>query len=440
MWNSRYKHNVIIYLIIYGILGGVTGITNNELLSYLQIISPKIVAGISMCSAAVSMVLAALIVTVSKIGYKKILLVAPPVTIISILVMTATKNVPVVVVAYIVSQVFIGLYDILYPIMFSSYVPSSKQTKLFSIVLIDNLACQALVTLIAGNLVVWLFSKLANIKYSLASYWSGYQDRMSINMLASYTLSYRIILWIAACMMVVAFAFTFLMKEKPSDYRSVNVNGRETNLNLSTLKKLMTKPVLVFISFITIIQFGATLVTPYIPIYLNNYLHIPRGMTANINTIQTAAMFIGYFGAPWLEKKLGTVVSVGAATIACIPMMLILGIGTGLGTGSSLVMTVMVVYFFRSGIANATMPIQNTLQMAIVDKDLRPALTALVQILMMAVSFIDGLFTEFYLFKTLRGYATAYYIASALYIIGSLILIIFLFKQFNDIQPEEAGN
>lgn len=47
-WNPRYKRNVIVYLVVYGILGGVTGITNNELLSYLQIISPRIVAGITM--------------------------------------------------------------------------------------------------------------------------------------------------------------------------------------------------------------------------------------------------------------------------------------------------------------------------------------------------------------------------------------------------------
>lgn len=111
--------------------------------------------------------------------------------------------------------------------------------------------------------------------------------------------------------------------------------------------------------------------------------------------------------------------------------MITLGFGSALGTGSTLVVTVMIVYFLRSGIANAAMPIQNTLQMSIVDKDLRPAITALTQIVMAIVSFIDGLFTEFYLFRTMSGYATAYYIASGLYIVGSVILIIFLTKQYN---------
>ena len=39
-WNPRYKRNVIIYLLIYGILGAVTGITNDAALSYHKIVAP----------------------------------------------------------------------------------------------------------------------------------------------------------------------------------------------------------------------------------------------------------------------------------------------------------------------------------------------------------------------------------------------------------------
>ena len=42
-WNPRYRRNVIVYLWVYGILGAVTGITNNALLSYLDIAAPKVV-------------------------------------------------------------------------------------------------------------------------------------------------------------------------------------------------------------------------------------------------------------------------------------------------------------------------------------------------------------------------------------------------------------
>lgn len=45
-WNPRYKHNVIIYLWIYGILGAVTGITNDAALSYYKIVAPHLISGL----------------------------------------------------------------------------------------------------------------------------------------------------------------------------------------------------------------------------------------------------------------------------------------------------------------------------------------------------------------------------------------------------------
>ena len=46
--------------------------------------------------------------------------------------------------------------------------------------------------------------------------------------------------------------------------------------------------------------------------------------------------------------------------------------------------------FLRSGLANATMPIQQEVQMIIVDKDMRPAFTAVVQIAYAVIGIIDG--------------------------------------------------
>lgn len=77
------------------------------------------------------------------------------------------------------------------------------------------------------------------------------------------------------------------------------------------------------------------------------------------------------------------------------------------------------------------MPVQNTLQMMLVDKDLRPAFTALTNVVLAGVGFIDGIFTASFLLKTMQGYATAYYIASALYLIGSIILFLSLTKKYN---------
>lgn len=125
-------------------------------------------------------------------------------------------------------------------------------------------------------------------------------------------------------------------------------------------------------------------------------------------------MFIGYFFAPFLAKKLGAIVSIAAGTLTCAPLMFLMANGRHFGTGITLFVVVGVLLFLRSGLANATMPIQQEVQMIIVDKDMRPAFTAVVQIAYAVIGIIDGLFTAFYLLKTPAGYANAYYIATAL--------------------------
>src|SRR5699024_6558282 len=85
----------------------------------------------------------------------------------------------------------------------------------------------------------------------------------------------------------------------------------------------------------------------------------------------------------------------------------------------------------RTGLANATMPIQQEVQMGIVDKDLRPAFTGVVQIAYAIVGVIDGLFTEFYLCTTQDGYPNAYYIAAIIYVIASDLLLDIYAKKHN---------
>ena len=53
------------------------------------------------------------------------------------------------------------------------------------------------------------------------------------------------------------------------------------------------------------------------------------------------------------------------------------------------------------------------------------------------VGVIDGLFTEFYLFNTPNGYANAYYIATVIYVIASVLLLVFFAKKHNRILDDE---
>lgn len=61
------------------------------------------------------------------------------------------------------------------------------------------------------------------------------------------------------------------------------------------------------------------------------------------------------------------------------------------------------------------MSIQQEVQMIVVDKNMRPAFTEVVQIAYAGIGIIDELFTAFYLLKIPAGYVNVYYIATALY-------------------------
>lgn len=442
-WNPRYKRNVYIYLAIYGILGAVTGITNDAALSYYKIVAPELISSLNIFNALTAILMSLAIATVHKLGYRKILLILPPLTAIFMALTTATNNQYIIMFAYIISWTAIGIYDLMYPLMWTSYVPGKIRTKMFSVVMIVNLITQTICTFLGGKAIVWFFSSLQGISYNEASKLSGQEELMKGSILANYTNSYKILILITAAVTMLAFILALFVKDIPSDYRSEQSEKATRKDKMAMYKKLLNKRTIMWIAYIAGVQLGARLIAVYVPIYLNNYLHIPRDITSTINTFVQAAMLIGYIFAPFLEKKLGAIVSVAAGTLTCVPVMLLLANGRRLGSGVALFVIVGILLFLRTGLANATMPIQQEVQMVIVEKDLRPAFTGVVQIAYAVVGIIDGIFTGVYLFNTTDGYGNAYYIAAVIYVIASVLLLLNFAKKYNRIlenshEQEEA--
>lgn len=433
-WNPRYKRNVYIYLAIYAILGAVTGITNDAALSYYRIVAPQLVSSLNIFNAATAILMSLVITTVHKFGYRKILLVLPPLTAIFMALTCITHNQAVIMIAYTISWTAIGIYDLMYPLMWTSYVPSKIRTKMFSVVMIVNLVFQTICTFLGGEAIVYFFSLLQKVPYSKASALSAKPELMSSSVLNNYTNAYRILLLITAAVTMFAFILALFIRDLPQDYRSESNEKIKSRADKAKMyKKLLNEKTIMWIIYIAGVQLGARLIAVYVPIYLNNYLHIPRDVTSIINTFVQAAMFIGYFFAPFLEKKLGAIVSVAAGTLTCVPVMLLLANGRHLGSGMFLFVLVGILLFLRTLLANATMPIQQEVQMVIVEKDLRPAFTSVVQIAYAVVGVIDGLFTGLYLFNTTDGYANAYYIAAVIYVIASILLLVNFAKKYNRI-------
>ena len=434
-WDPRYKRNVILYLCIYGVMGAVTGITNDASLSYYSLVAPHLISALNLFEAMVSILISILILSVHNMGYRKVLLALPPLTAVFMILTTLTTNQPIIIISYILFSSAIGVYDLMYPLMWTSYVPSKIRTKMFTVVMVINLVTESIMMFIGGKAVVYIFSKLQGISYRAASNLSAQPDAMKGVMLANYTNAYKWVIIITALITFIAFALALFIKDKPVDYRSTEDKSTKPSMQekMATYKKLVNYKTVVWVLYICAVQLGAGLFIQYVPIYLNNILHIPRGITSTINTLQTVAIFVGYFFAPYLAKKLGSIMTIAISTIICAPLMLVMPNAKMLGTGAVLFGVVGAILFFRSGLANASMPVQQEVQMILVDKDLRPAFSAVIEVALSVVGVIDGLFTEFYLLKTQQGYANAYIIAAALYIVSGIVLIIVFAKKYNRI-------
>ena len=174
-------------------MGAVTGITNDAALSYYKIVAPHLISGLNIFNAATAILMSLMIATVHKYGYRNILLVLPPMTAIFMALTCVTTNQSIIMIAYTISWTAIGVYDLMYPLMWTSYVPGKIRTKMFSVVMIVNLITQTICTFFGGKAVVWFFSLLQGTSYRDASIASGRLELMHGQVLANYTNAYRIL-------------------------------------------------------------------------------------------------------------------------------------------------------------------------------------------------------------------------------------------------------
>lgn len=429
-WDKRWKYNCAMFILCYIFMGAVTGITNDSYLSYLNITVPNVVKALPTYASIGTFIIAMLLLLTHKVGFKKLILLAPIFSVVGLLVCIYSKDGLIITFAYIVVNIGLGMFDCIYPVMFTSYTPRKERTKMFSRVMYCNLISQSILTFLNGKIVVWKFAKSLGVSYNRASVLSGNQDTLSSVQLMAYSDSYKFVLWIAIALTVIASIFLLFLKEKSEDYRETpeEIQARKGEKAFD-FKLLANKYVILWILIFGIVRFGALLVTPFFPIYLNNFLHISRGTVSSIITFQTVSMVIGYFCTPYLEKKFGSIVTIAATTILCVPLMLLMA--NGAMFGSNVAMIVGIILFLRSGVANVSAPIQSSLPLTFVPKNLVSAYNSLILVVNSLIGIVAGIYTRYSLLKTESGYGKAYYIAGALYLISSILLLIVFTKKYN---------
>ncbi|MGL6114453.1 MFS transporter [Cetobacterium sp. SF1] len=435
-WNKRWKYNCAIFIISYIFMGAVTGITNDSYISYLNLTVPDVVKGLPMYTSIGTFIMAMSLLLVHKLGYKKIIIFAPVVLIGALLACIYSSNGKIILLANILVNVGAGLFDFIYPLMFTSYTPKEKRISMFSRVLYCNLISQSILTFLDGKIVVWKFSKYLGLNYDKTSALSGNASQLNPEQIFLYIKSYRFVLWLAILFTVLALICLFFLKEKVEDYQETpeEMSSRKSEKKFD-IKLFCNKYIIMWIVIFSIIRFGALLVTPYFPIYLNNFLHISRGTVSTIITAQTIAMVLGFLTASYLEKKLGSIVAIASTMILCIPLMLIMANGTMLG--GNIAWIIGSVLFIRSGLANASNPIQQSLPLTFVPKNLAPAYSSFILISNSIVGIFAGIYARYSLLKTDAGYGVAYYITGTLYFIGVILLLIIFTKKYNRGLSEE---
>lgn len=429
-WDSRWKYNCTIFIVSYIFMGAVTGITNDSYISYLNLTVPNVVKALPMYTSIATFIMAMTLLLVHKLGYKKIILFAPIALIGALLSCIYSSNAKVILISNILVNIGAGMFDFIYPLMFTSYTPKEKRISMFSRVMYCNLISQSLLTFLNGKVVVWKFSRYLGIDYNQASTLSENASKLNSTQMSYYINSYRFALWIAIIFTVLALICLVFLRERVEDYRESEeeIIARKAEKKFD-FKIFLNKHIIMWVVIFSIIRFGALLITPYFPIYLNNFLHISRGTVSTIITLQTLAMVLGFLAAPYLEKKLGSIITISASMMLCIPLMIIMANGAMLG--GNIAWIIGGVLFLRSGFANASNPIQQSLPLTFVPKNLAPAYSSFILISNSIVGIFAGIFARYSLLKTDAGYGRAYYIASALYFIASILLLIIFTKKYN---------
>ncbi len=111
-------------------------------------------------------------------------------------------------------------------------------------------------------------------------------------------------------------------------------------------------------------------------------------------------------------------------------------IANGAAFGAYKVLAVGVGLFLRSGFMNASQPVQQSLPMEFVGKELRPAYSSVIFVVQGAAQFIAGGLGMKFLFSRPDGYTIAYYVTASIYIVASIMLLTVFYKRYNRPQGE----
>ncbi|EOD00824.1 MFS transporter [Caldisalinibacter kiritimatiensis] len=349
----------------------------------------------------------------NKFGYKPVLMAG---TIIGSLCLILNGFINNVIILYVLNFIFglsQGVYEVLPAPCITANTGEKERSSIMSVMYGLYWLAVVIITKTSGNLVEFFQSKYGVSELVAYKYYT-----------------------FAAAIIGALGIFSILAMDEVKDKNKVNINTKKSSF-IEDFKMVANKEVILYLVYMGFIGLGAGLFCPFFANFFKNGLKLDPTTVGNILSVQYFAMVIGMFICPLLVKKLGRVVTLGGASLASVPFMLI--IVNSDQFGSAMIPALTIAFFMRSGLMNLAMPVMYSLPLDFVDENQRAPLSGVMALFSSGTralsSFIAGYIMAIPAFNMGKflfdGYRIPYYVAAVLYTIATIILIKTYVKKYN---------
>lgn len=428
--DRRYMWNLCMFTISFVISNLVSGIIYDVYVNYLQEVGREVAVSFWSYYGYSAFISAGLLLLIPKIGYKVLLMFCAVTCTAAIAAILFFDNTYLYALTTLLALSGLQLHFAILSPYIAAYTKKSNKINWYSKVYYIGYSGYFLTTFLGGMITVKLFSMRGGILYSEAKKLTEYISEMAPDMYSAYLQGNKDILLLTGIVSALAVIPVLLIKERKEDYKMTQPKEKLPFAQKAALfrKAILNKYTVIYLLYWGLINFGMGLFTSYYTVFLNRNLHIDKATASFMVSFSYLALILFMLFTPYLVKKIGQVYTLGGVALLSVPFMLI--IANGDKFGKFMIPVVGIALFMRSGFVNLSYPVDSSLSMEIVDKELRPVFATVINVVAGIASVASGWFTGNILFVTQEGYRTAYYIAAIFYGIACTILLVGL-RKFN---------
>ncbi len=423
----RNTWNIVMFIISYSISNLVSGIIYDTYVNYMQEVARSVATSFWAFYGYATFLSALLLLLVPKVGYRRLLLFSVGSCAVALLSAVFLQVEALFFLTTLVSLVGIQLHYVMLSPYIAAFTDHSNKIDWYTRAYYAGYLGYFLTTYLGGVLTVKMFSLRAHVTYANAKILTEHMEELTPELRESYLQGNRHVLLLTAVIALLGLIPVLLIRERSEDYRFVGSKRVAWRQRLQEMcHALLHRDALIYLTYWVLISFGMGLFTSYYTIFLNRNLHIDRATSSLLVSLSYLAVVVFLLFTPRVVKRFGQIVTLGGVALLSVPFMLLIANGDRFGHFT--VPVVGAALFLRAGLINLSSPIDSSLSMELVPSALRPAFSSIINLAAGLVSILSGWFTGNILFVHQEGYRTAYYIASVIYVVACILLLVGLRK------------